>query len=39
MQLQLNNAEKKFKECVLNLELKLAQQNTARVQEQDEFKV
>ena len=39
MQLQLNNAEKKFKECVLTLELKLAQQNTARVQEQDAFKV
>jgi hypothetical protein len=39
IQIQWNRAEKTFKECVLKLELKLAKQNMARLQEQDGFKV
>lgn len=39
IQSQLNRAEETFKECVIQLELKLAKQNTLRLKEQDEFKV
>ncbi len=39
IQLKWNKAGETFNECIDKLELKLAQQNTLRLKEQDEFKV